>query len=101
MKDFDYVKINSVNPFCLIIGDDDGYIEAKNGNKYLTFASTDKNREVLKKYIELWDGIKCQIKTINGGKPTEYEKDFMKIKFNLDHNQLLKNTKASYVNSNC
>ena len=63
-----------------------GYIEEKNGNKYLTFVSTDKNKEVLKKYTQLWDGIKYQIKTINGGKPIAYEKDFMKIKFNLDDN---------------
>ena len=32
MKDFDYVKINSVNPLHLIIGKVDGYIEEKNGN---------------------------------------------------------------------
>ena len=31
------------------------------------FASTDKNREVLKKYKELWNEIKYLIKTINGG----------------------------------
>ena len=30
MKDFDYVKVNSVNPLCLIIDKIDGYIEAKN-----------------------------------------------------------------------
>ena len=36
MKDFDYVKINSVNPLYLIIGEADGYIEEKNGNEYLT-----------------------------------------------------------------
>ena len=51
-------------------------------------------KEVLEKYTELWDGIKYQIKTINGGKSIEYEKDFMKIKFssddNLPLNQILK-----------
>ena len=86
IKDFDYVKINSVNPLYLIIAKVDGYIEEKNRNKYLTFASTDKNKEVLKKYTELWDGIKYQIKTINGGKPIQYGKDLMKIKFNSDDN---------------
>ena len=30
MKDFDYVKINSVNPLYLIIGKVDGYLEQKN-----------------------------------------------------------------------
>ena len=61
-------------------------LKQKNGNKYLIFASTDKNKEVLTKYTELWDGIKNQVKTINGGKPGEYRKDFMKIKFNSDDN---------------
>ena len=50
----------------------------------LSFCSTDKNNEVLKKYTELWDEIKNQIETINGGKPFEYKKDFMKIRFESD-----------------
>ena len=53
MKDSDYVKINSVNPLYLIIDKVDGYIEEKNGNKYLTLVSTDKNKKLLIKYIEL------------------------------------------------
>ena len=35
MKDSDYVKINSVNPLYLIIEKVDGYIEVKNGNRYV------------------------------------------------------------------
>ena len=58
MKDSDYVKIYCVNPLYLTIGEVDGSIEGKNRYKYLTFASTDKNKEVLEKYTELWDGIK-------------------------------------------
>ena len=58
MKDSDYVKINSVNPLYLIIDKTDEYIEEKNGNKGLTLVSTDKNKEVLIKYVELWDKIK-------------------------------------------
>ena len=61
-------------------------IEEKNGNKYLVFASTDKNKKVLKNYTELWDGIKYHIKTINGGESNEYEKYFMRIKYNSDDN---------------
>ena len=34
MKDFDYVKINRLNPFYLIIGKVDGHIKEKIGNKY-------------------------------------------------------------------
>ena len=64
----DYEYINSVNPLYLIIGEVDGYIEENNGNKYLTFASTDKNKKVLEKYTKLWDEIKYHIQTINAGK---------------------------------
>ena len=38
---------------------------------------------MLKKYAELWDGIRNEIE-INGGKKIEYAKVFMKIKFNID-----------------
>ena len=38
---------------------------------------------VLKKYAELWDGIKNLIERVND-KLGEYGKDFMKIKFNSD-----------------
>ena len=42
----------------MIIDKIDGYIEEKNGTKYLTLVSTDKNKEVLIKYTELCDKIK-------------------------------------------
>ena len=92
MKDSNHVKINSVNPLYLIIGEVDGHIEESNGNKYLTFASGDKNKEVLTKYTEPWDKIKYLIKTINWGKSGEYEKDYMKIKFNSDDDLPLNKT---------
>ena len=85
-KIFDYENICSVNPLYLIIGDVDGHIEEKNGSKYLVFDSTNENRRVFKKYTELWDGIKNEIKTINDGKEGEYGKDFMKNKFDKDDN---------------
>ena len=80
----DYENINSVNPLYLIIGAVDGNIEENNGNKYLTFASTDKNKKVLEKYTKLWDEIKYHIQTINAENSGEYEKDYMKIRFNSD-----------------
>ena len=52
-KNSEYVKIHCANPLYLITGEVDGSIEEKNGNKYLNFASTDKNKEVLEKYTEL------------------------------------------------
>ena len=91
VKDSYYVKINSVNPLYLIISEADGYIKEKNGSKYLVFDSANENNEVLKKYNELWDGIKNEIETINAGKTSkrssvEYDQDFMKVKFNSDDN---------------
>ena len=79
MKDYKYVNINSVNPLYLIINEADGSIECSNGNKYLAFASTNKNKELLRKYTELWYEIKYHIEcnsveTINAGKPGKYGK---------------------------
>ena len=91
MQDFNYLNINSVNPLYLIIDEVDGYIERKNGNKYLILDSADKNKKVLIKYTKLWDGIKNSIEKINN-ESGEYGNDFMKIKFNSDDNLPLNKT---------
>ena len=52
----------------LIISRVDRFIEENNESKYLAFDSADKNKEVLTKYTKLWDGIKNEIETMNGGK---------------------------------
>ena len=57
----------------------------------------DENKEVLKKYADVWDGIKSKIKAINGGKENEYGKDYMKIKFNSDDNLPLNKTLEFHV----
>ena len=82
----DYENITSVNPLYLVINDVDGYIEENDKNKYLSFASNDNKKEVLKKYIKLWDEVKYHIQTINGDEFREYGKDYMKIKFDSDDN---------------
>ena len=51
-------------------------LRKKNGNKYLFLDDVDENKEVLKKYKEVWEGIKKEIETINGGEKIEYGKDF-------------------------
>ena len=79
-----YESIHSVHPLNLRINHASGYIEEKMGNKYLFFHSVDENKEVLKKYADVWDGIKNKIKAINGGEKNDYGKDYMKIKFNSD-----------------
>ena len=81
----DYEDINSVNPLYLMIGKVIGHIEKKNGRKYLVFDLADKNKEILKKFSELWDGIKNKIETINDDE-CKYGKDFTKTKFDTDDN---------------
>ena len=80
----DCENIYSVNPLYLLVNHASGYIEEKNGNKYLIFDSVDENKEVLKKYADVWDGIKNKIKAINGGKENDYGKDYMNIRFDSD-----------------
>ena len=87
----DCENIYSVNPFYLLIGKVDGHIERSsaeqnNGNIYLVFDSTDENKEVLKKYKELWDRIKNETEIISNSKKGEYSNEFIKIKFNTDDN---------------
>ena len=54
MKSFDHVNIDCENSLYLVFNNVDGYIiEENNENKYLIFAFTDKNKEVLKKYAKL------------------------------------------------
>ena len=43
-----------------------------------------ENKGLLKKYADVWDKIKNEIKAINVGKENDYGKDHMKIKFNSD-----------------
>ena len=62
-----------------------GYIKEKNGNKYLIFDSLDEKKELLKKENHIWNGIKNKIKEVSG-RECDYEKDYMKIKFNSDDN---------------
>ena len=54
-------------------------IEEKNRNKYLVLDDIYENKEVLEKYEEVWEGIKKEIETINGGKKIEYGKDLKKL----------------------
>ena len=83
IKKYEY-KINSVNRLCLLVHRIDGFIEEKEGSKYLNIASTNSNSEVLKKNEEVWSGIKDCIEKIDNGKSGEYGKDYMKVKLNSD-----------------
>ena len=79
----DCKNIYSVYPLYLRINHASRYIEEIKENKYLIFDSTDENKELLKKYNDVFNGIRNKIKKISGDE-CDYEKDYMKIKFNSD-----------------
>ena len=72
------MNINSVKPLYLNITHSNGYIKEKGVDKYLVFVSTDENKELLKKYV--FNRIRDKINSND----CDYEKDYMKIKFNSD-----------------
>ena len=73
-----------MNPLYLHINHASGYIKEKGVNKYLIF-DLDENKELLKIYKDVWNGIRDKIKEVSSGE-CDYEKDYMKIKFNSDDN---------------
>ena len=70
-------NVNSVNPLYLIINRVYGSISEENGNKFLTRDS------VLKKYDQVFSGIKHHIKKIDNIE-VNYNSDYDKIKFVSD-----------------
>ena len=92
LKSLDHVNTDCESILYIVFNNVNGYIiecnsiEKNNGGKYLVFAPADTNKEVLKKYTELWDQIKNQIKRINCGEfnsiePIDFKKYFTKIRF--------------------
>ena len=77
--------INSVNPLYLRIDNANGYIEEINEDKYLVFDDTYENKELLKRYDDVFNGIMDKIKEIDDDW-LEYSKDYMKIRFSSDDN---------------
>ena len=82
-KNDGYENMCRVNPLYLTIAHASGYIEKKDVNKYLVFNSTDENEELLKNYNYVFNGIINKIKKISGDQ-CDYEKDYIRIKFNSD-----------------
>ena len=70
----DCENIDSVNPL---------YLNITHANKYLVFDSTDENKELIKKYNDVFNRIRDKIKEIDS-EECDYEKDYMKTKFNSD-----------------
>ena len=63
-------NIKSVNPLYLMIDEMIGHFKEKNGNKYLVLDDVDENKEVLKKYEEVWEGVQKEIETIKWWRKT-------------------------------
>ena len=57
-----------MNRLYLCITHASGYIEEINENKYLIFDSIDENKELLKKYNDVFNGIVDKIKEIGNHK---------------------------------
>ena len=62
-----------------------GYIKELNQDKYLVFDDTDKNKELLKRYDNVFNGIMSKIKKKDDDW-LEYSKGYKNIKFNSDDN---------------
>ena len=75
-------------------------LKKKMAKKYLIFHSVDENKEVLKNYADVCNGIKNKIKAGNGDE-CYYGEDYMKIKLNSDDdlplNKLLKFHKITII----
>ena len=48
----------------LMINEMIGHFEEKNENKYLVLDNVGENKEISKKYEELWDGVKNKLKRL-------------------------------------
>ena len=77
--------VNNGNPLCLRIDNASGYIEEINEDKYQVFDVRDENKELLKRYDDVFNGIMDKIKKIDDDW-LEYSKDYMKIRFSSDDN---------------
>ena len=50
-------NINNVNPLYLMIDKMNRHFEEKSGNKYLVLDDVNENKEVSKKYVEIWESV--------------------------------------------
>ena len=60
-----YVKIDSVDSLYLIFHKVNGCFQKIKGNRYLTLVPTNKSKEKIKKYEELWSKIRDSVRLIN------------------------------------
>ena len=68
-----------------------GYFEEINGSKYLTLVLTNKSKEKIKNYEELWNKIRNLIRWITENSDN-FDEKYMKIKIESDDNLPLNKT---------
>ena len=82
IKNFKYVKINSVNPLYVIFSKVNGYFEEIDKSKYLTLVPTKESKvKIKKKYEEPWSRIRDLNRSMTKNS-VDYDEKYMKIKFN-------------------
>ena len=64
IKNSKYVKIDRLNPFYIIIGTVNEYLDKINRNKYMTLVPINERKEIMKKYEELWSKTRDLIRSI-------------------------------------
>ena len=74
-----YIKIYSTNLLYLTFNKVNGYFEEINENKYLTLVPTNKSKEKIKKYEEMWNKIRDLIRSIFENSDY-YDEKYTKIK---------------------
>ena len=82
IKDLKYIKIDSVNPFCLVFSNVNGYFVKVNGIKYLTLVPNNGSKRK-NMYDGLWTKFTDLVRLITK-KSDDYFEKYMNIKFNLD-----------------
>ena len=75
-------NINSVNPLYLMINEMIGHFEEKNESKYLVLDDVN-DKEVSKKYEEVWEGVKKKLKRLMVLKDLNIGKIFKKLGLSL------------------
>ena len=83
IKYLSYASINSANPLYLIINKINGHITESNGNKYFKLVLTDRSKDTLKKYEELWNKIRDLTRSIISNSD-DYDQKYIKIKLSSD-----------------
>ena len=91
IKDLKYVKTTIVNTLYHIFSKVNGYFEEINKSKNLMLVPTNKNKEIIKKYEELWSKIRDLIRSITKNSD-DYDEKYMKNKFDSDDDLPLSKT---------